>query len=76
MQIFVKDLDGRTFTLDVSPNDTVLDVKLMYEEMTGSEPEERRLIFAGKHLEYYRTLADYDIWEGSTLHFVLRLRGD
>ncbi len=75
MQIFVKTLTGKTITLDVYPLDTIKIVKSKIKDKNGIPIVIQSLIFAGKEIYNYTTVAENNIKAESTLHLVLKQRG-
>ncbi|KAJ4454128.1 hypothetical protein PAPYR_11244 [Paratrimastix pyriformis] len=75
IQIFVKPLIGRTFTVEVNPAVTVGSLKIKIQNKVGIPLDQQSLYFAGKWLRDDRTLAEYATENGSTFYLVYRIRG-
>ena len=73
-EIFVKTLTGQTWIIKVDSDTTIRRIKSRIEDEKGPPADEQRLIFAGRQLEDGRTVVDYNIEHGATLHLVVRLR--
>ena len=76
MQIFLKALSGRTITLEMGAADLVSTLKQRIQDKEGIAPDQQRIIFAGEQLEDDCCLAEYCVGPESTLHLMLRMRGD
>jgi ubiquitin C len=75
LEILVKTVTGKHFTLEVSQTERIEDVKGMIEDREGHPADQQRLMFAGRLLEDGNTVRDYSIGWDSTIHLVLLLKG-
>ena len=75
MQIYVRNLTGKTLICDAEPSDTIRLIKIFIEFQEGIPSDQMKLVFSKMKLEDNRTLADYNIQQESTIYLVLNLRG-
>ena len=74
-ELVIQSLTGDIVKLRVPSWATVENVKEKYEELTFYPAKENRLVFSGRLLENNLPLMYYNISNGSTVHFIARLRG-
>ena len=72
--VYIRNLAGKTLIIVIDPLNTIGELKEKICDSEGIKPDGQRLIFEAKQLEDQRTLTDYNITKGSTLHLILRLR--
>ncbi|KAJ3043506.1 hypothetical protein HDV00_004895 [Rhizophlyctis rosea] len=72
---FVKDINGKTLTLNFSPTAFIREVKKEVSQRTHVPEHVLVLVYAGKVLEDEKTLDVYGIRPESTLHLLVRMPG-
>ena len=70
--IFVKTLTGKLIQPDVEDSDSIETVKAKIQDLASIPPDQQTLIFAGHQLEDGRTVADYNMLEGESIHVTLQ----
>ena len=71
MQIYIQMISsGTTITVEAELTDTVAALKVKIQEKTGILPERQTLMWGGKTLEEEKTLEEYNIRTGATVHLV------
>lgn len=73
--IFVKGLDGKTMTAQVTKNAFIFEIMEQVAQKTGIPVLDQRLQFGGKQLDSSLRLTDYALQKENTLHLSARLQG-
>ena len=72
MQIFIKNLDCKTITIDVEPTETIAEIKGKIFEKNEIPVNVYYLSYGGKILEDTMTISGYNITRESNLHMIIR----
>lgn len=75
MQLFYKNMSGRTCPIDVSPLTTIEDIKQIIEDREGTPIMHQRLVCNGRTLRDGTVISDYNVAPGMTIELLLRMMG-
>lgn len=73
--IRLKSLTGISEPMKVKGTDTIFDLKMRFQDLTGAPIDLMRLVFAGNTLEDEKEVQSYNIDDGYAIHVVFRLLG-
>ena len=71
-KFIVKDLKGKTYSIDAKPSDSIKIVKEKIHKIKGLPPINQKLLYAGKELEDNLTLSNYNIPKGATIDLMFQ----
>lgn len=72
MQIIVKIINGSEHTLEVLPEQSILDLKELLFNQISIPVNQQRIMFKGKSLADQNILTDYSIVEGTKIHLSIK----
>lgn len=72
--INIKTMTGKVEAVKADLSDTIATVKLRYQDVSGTPPDQQRLIKSGTELKDEATLAESNIKDGDAIMLVLKLR--
>jgi len=75
INLTVINIKGGLSTTLIQPSATVFQLKQQLQDERGLVIDRLRIMFAGKQLSDDRTLADYNIQDGASIHILLRTIG-
>lgn len=67
-EIVIKTFSGDSFTVQVTPDDTVETVKSRIHERQGISPETQKIIYAGRELEAHTRLGELNVHTATTFY--------
>ena len=75
MQLFYKNMSGRSCPIDVSPLTTIEDIKQIIADREGGSVTQQRLVCNGRTLRDGTVISDYNVAPGMTIELLLRMLG-